>query len=152
MIALRRIATALATFALAAGLTVGGTAPARADSGDMAKAIAGIAALAIIADQVDRNRDRAQVRRDQAHSPYSYSPQNDHDDHRNFYRKDDRRNWGHDRRNDRWSHDRRKDRWDDDRRRDWSRSDARRLPRECLIRTRDGRAAYDARCLRRYDR
>ncbi|SNX69582.1 hypothetical protein SAMN05878503_104112 [Cereibacter ovatus] len=146
MTAFRRISAGLAAVAVALGLAIGAT-PAQADSNDVAKAVAGIAALAIIADQIDRNREPDQSRRvwntQDTYRPQVYrSPQaNGRWDPppQHVWRDRDGRihnpgNW----RDDRYRHDRRPARAQ------------RELPRECLVRARDGRVAYDARCLRRH--
>lgn len=149
MIALSRIATTFATLATAASLALWAPTPARADSGDTAKAIAGIAALAIIANQLDKNSDSQRGYRPQPYPP-AYPPpawgRRDPQPPRGW-RDEDRH-----RRHDAWG---RNDGWGDN---DWNRRNersaglSRGMPRQCLVQTWDGRAAYDARCLDRLNR
>ncbi|WGV15211.1 hypothetical protein [Fuscovulum ytuae] len=62
----RRLAATVAAAATALGLLVGTSIPARADNDDLAKALAALAIVGIIASQANRNRGQQQ---------YQYAPQ-----------------------------------------------------------------------------
>ncbi|NUB46330.1 hypothetical protein GEU84_018215 [Fertoebacter nigrum] len=141
----RRLTATLTAAAMALALTGASAAPARADGEDVAKIIAGIAALAIIAKAIDNKNDRKD-------KPVAVTPTHPKPPH-----------WGHDRprhdppRYGRPHHD--DDRYGNHRpdrpRYDRPRHDIRspELPRSCALelRTRQGQTAtvYSARCLDR---
>lgn len=71
----RRLVATIAAAATALGLLAGTAIPARADSDDLAKALAALAIVGIIASQANKNRNRAQAQ--QPIDPYpQHRPQN----------------------------------------------------------------------------
>ncbi|MEN9410753.1 MAG: hypothetical protein RL216_2727 [Pseudomonadota bacterium] len=69
----RRLVAIVAATATALGLLAGAAIPARADNGDLAKALAALAVVGIIAHQANKNRNRAPVYLPDA--PYPPQPQ-----------------------------------------------------------------------------
>lgn len=71
----RRLVATVAAAATVLGLLAGSAIPARADNDDLAKALAALAIVGIIASQVNKNRNRAQAQ--QPLDPYPHHrPQN----------------------------------------------------------------------------
>ena len=72
----RRMVAVVAAAATALGLLASTAIPARADSDDLAKALAALAIVGIIANETKKSRERERARAQQHHNPYpQYQPQ-----------------------------------------------------------------------------
>lgn len=72
----RRLVAVIAAGATALGLLASTAVPARADGDDLAKALAALAIVGIIANEAKQKRERERARAQQHHNPYPhYQPQ-----------------------------------------------------------------------------
>lgn len=68
----RRLVAVIAAGATALGLLASTAVPARADGDDLAKALAALAIVGIIANEAKQKRERERARAQQYHDPYAY--------------------------------------------------------------------------------